>query len=76
MASATMTVRLDEREKSLIADYAKTFGTTASDFMRRSALERIEDDIDIKAWEAAKAEFDANPVTHSNDEVMREFGLR
>lgn len=76
MSSSTMTVRLDDNEKRLIADYAKAFGTTASDFMRRSALERIEDDIDIKAWEAAKAEFDADPTTYSNDEVMREFGLR
>ena len=76
MSSSTMTVRLDDNEKRLIADYAKAFGTTASDFMRRSALERIEYDIDIKAWEAAKAEFDADPTTYSNDEVMREFGLR
>lgn len=63
MASATMTVRLDACEKSLIADYAKTLGTTASDFMRKSALERIEDEIDLRAWNEAKAEFDADPET-------------
>ena len=36
----------------------------------------IEDDIDLRDWKAAKAEFDENPVTYSNDEIMREFGLR
>lgn len=76
MASATMTIRLDSNEKDLIAEYARAFGTSASEFMRRSALERIEDDIDLEAWKAAKAEFDGDPVTYSNDDVMHEFGLR
>ena len=76
MPSSTMTIRLDQNEKTLIADYAQAFGTSVSEFMRKAALERIEDDIDLKTWYAAKAEFDENPVAHSNDEVMREFGLR
>lgn len=76
MASATMTVRMDDCEKALISDYAKTFGTSVSDFMRRAALERIEDELDLKAWNEAKAEFDADPVTISHEEAMRKFGLR
>lgn len=76
MPSATMTIRLSNDEKDLIAEYARAFGTSASEFMRRSALERIEDDIDLKAWKAAKTEFDADPETYSNDDVMHEFGLR
>ena len=38
MLEATMTVRVDDSEKSLISDYARMFGTTASQFMRRCAL--------------------------------------
>lgn len=76
MTSSTMTIRLNQDEKSLIADYARAFGTTASEFVRKAALERIEDDIDLKTWYSAKAEFDENPVAYSSDEVMREFGLR
>ncbi|NHM16087.1 CopG family transcriptional regulator [Eggerthellaceae bacterium zg-887] len=75
MLEATMTVRLDEGEKTLIADYAHTLGTSASQLMRRCTLERIEDEIDVDAYRAAKAEFDKNPISYSNDEVLREFGL-
>lgn len=75
MASATMTIRMDEAEKTLISDYAKTFGTSVSEFMRACALERIEDELDLKAWYEAKAEFDANPVTYSSKEIMEEFSL-
>lgn len=76
MLEATMTVRLDESEKKLITDYARTFGMSVSQFMRRCALERIEDEIDIEAYKAAKAEYDANPVSYSCDEAVKEFRLR
>lgn len=73
MPSTTMTIRLDEREKSLIAAYAKTFGASVSDFMRASALERIEDELDLKAWDQAKAEFDKNPTTYSAAEIAAKY---
>lgn len=75
MASATMTVRIDEAEKALISSYAKLFGTSASEFMRRCALDRIEDELDVKAWHAAKAEYEANPVSYTLDEVEEMLGL-
>lgn len=73
MASATMTVRMDDCEKALILDYAKAFGTTASDFMRRTALERIEDELDLRAWGEAKAEFDADPVIIPASEIAKRY---
>ena len=73
MASATMTVRMDDAEKTLISDYARAFGTSASDFMRKCALERIEDELDLKAWYEAKAEFDADPVTFSAAEIAKKY---
>lgn len=73
MSSATMTVRMDTAEKSLIASYAKVFGTSASEFMRRCALDRIEDELDLKAWEVAKAEFDADPETISAAEIAKKY---
>ena len=76
MLEATMSVRMSDGEKSLITDWAKTCGLTASQFMRRCALEAIEDELDVQAYLDAEAEFDADPVTHPNDDVMREFGLR
>lgn len=75
MLEATMTVRMDDSEKSLISDYARMFGTTASQFMRRCALERIEDEIDVEAYRKAKAAYDANPVSYSLDEAEMMLGL-
>lgn len=73
MASATMTIRMDSSEKTLISDYAQTFGTSVSEFMRRCALERIEDELDLEAWKAAKEEFDKDPVTFSTAEIIGKY---
>lgn len=73
MASTTMTIRLENDEKALISDFATAFGTSVSDFMRKAALERIEDELDLKAWEEAKAEFDADPVTISAAEAAKKY---
>lgn len=73
MASSTMTIRLESEEKALISDYAAAFGTSVSEFMRRVALEYIEDELDLKAWEEAKAEFEADPVTIPAAEIARKY---
>lgn len=73
MSSATITIRMDSAEKSLISDYAKTFGTSVSDFMRRCVLEHIEDELDLEAWKQAKVEFDADPVTISATDIARKY---
>ena len=72
----TVTLRMSDEESRLIKDYAKLHGTTVSEFMRRAALEKIEDDLDIKAAERAYAEYLADPVTYSLDEIEKEFGLK
>ncbi len=72
----TMTVRMGDEETRLIKDYAKLHGITVSDFMRRAALEKIEDELDIKAAEKAYAEYLVDPETISHEELMKEFGLQ
>lgn len=72
-ATSTMTIRMGSDEKSLINDYAKTFGMSASEFVRTAVLDRIEDELDLRAWYEAKAEFDADPVTFSADEIARKY---
>lgn len=73
MASATMTIRLESDEKALISDYATAFGQSVSEFMRKAALERIEDELDLKVWREAKAEFDADPVTLTAGEIAEKY---
>lgn len=72
---ATMTIRMEEDEKSLISEYARMFGTSASQFMRRCALEHIEDEIDVEAYKRAKAAYDAHPVSYTLEEVEEMLGL-
>lgn len=74
--STTFTMRLDDGQKELIAEYAAMHGKSMSEFMLDAALDIIENETDLRDWKAAKAEFDKNPKTYSNDEIMREFGLR
>ena len=70
-----VSVRLTEQETSLIKDYAKLYNTSVSDIIRRAILERIEDELDMRAYEKAKAEYLADPVTYSLDEVAMELGI-
>lgn len=73
MSSSTMTIRLDLTEKELISDYAKTFGMSISEFVRESVLERIEDELDLRAWYEAKAEFDADPVVIPAEDIAKRY---
>lgn len=72
----TVSLRLSEDDTRLIKDYARLHGVTVSEFMRRAALEKIEDELDIRAAEKAYAEYLADPVTYSLDEIEKEFGLQ
>ena len=69
MASATLTIRLDEQDKRLTSEYSKPQGMTLSEFGLTAMLERIEDEIDAADLERAIAEDDGERF--SMDEVMR-----
>jgi uncharacterized protein (DUF1778 family) len=73
MATTTVTLRLAASEKQVLADYAKTFGMSISEFVRTAALSRIEDELDLVAWEEAKRELDADPKTLTADEVAAKY---
>ena len=70
----TMTLRISEEDSRLIQDYARLHGISVSEFLRRAALEKIEDELDIRAAEKAYAAYLADPVTTSHEEIMKEFG--
>lgn len=71
--TTTITLRLAESEKQALMDYAKTFGVSVSEFVRTAALSRIEDELDLVAWDAAKREFDADPRVLSADEMAAKY---
>ena len=76
MIIMTISLRLNESDTMLFKKYAKLNGITVSELVRRSVIEHIEDEYDLKAYEEAMAEFKKNPVTYSLDEVEKELGLR
>ena len=71
MSTASITLRLDAQDKAIIQDYAATFGQSLSEFMRTAALQRIEDETDLRAWREAKADLDADPQVRTADEMAR-----
>lgn len=69
----TISIRMSDAETDMIKAYAQMHGKTVSEFMRQAAIERIEDELDLKAYNEAIAEFRKNPKTYSLDEVEREL---
>lgn len=71
----TVSLRLNDSDSQLIKAYAEMNGISVSELLRKSVLERIEDEFDLKAYEKAMEEYRANPVTYSLEDVMKELDL-
>lgn len=69
----TISVRMTDAETELIKSYAQMHGKTVSDFIRQAVIERIEDELDLKAYEEAITAFKKNPKTYTLDEIEREL---
>jgi uncharacterized protein (DUF1778 family) len=63
----TMTIRIPEEDKQLIKAYAKIHGISVAEMMRSSAIERIEDEFDLRELNEAVAA--SNGVFYSLDEA-------
>ena len=71
-----ISLRVTEKESELIKSFANLYGESVSEYIRRTVMERIEDEFDIQCYNEAKAEFDADPVTYSTDEVAKKLGIK
>ncbi len=71
----TISIRLNSEDTELIKSYADMHGMTVPEFVRRTVLERIEDEYDLKAYEAAMEEYKKNPVTYTHEEVAKMLEL-
>lgn len=72
----TVSIRLNATEDELIRNYADMHGMTVSEFMRQSALEKIEDELDLELFREAKKDFKKNPKVYTLEEAEKELGLR
>lgn len=71
----TISLRLSEKDATLFKKYAELNNITMSELVRQSVMERIEDELDLQAYEKAMKEYKANPVTYSHNEVREMLGL-
>lgn len=71
----TISLRLNTADSELVKAYAEMNGISVSELLRRSVIERIEDEFDLKAYEQAMAEYRKNPVTYTLEEVIEELDL-
>ena len=67
----TVTIRLDNDDKDLIARYARTKGRSVSDIVREAILAQIEDEYDLELYRQAIVEYRKNLVSYSLDEVAK-----
>ena len=72
----SITLRLSDAETQLIKNYAALQGASVSEIVRKAVLEKIEDELDLAAYDRALAEYQTNPVTYSQDEVERMLNAR
>lgn len=68
-------VNLSEEEFNILEERASKNNIGISEYMRRAMLEKLEDDEDIEAANAAYAEYLKNPVASPADEVWARLGL-
>lgn len=71
-----ISLRLSDEDAMLIKKYAEINKMSVSDLIRQSVLEHIENEYDLEMFGNAVAQYRANPVTYSLDEVEKELGLK
>ena len=71
----TISLRLNEKDAMLFKRYAELKNLTMTELVRQSVMEHIEDELDLQAYEEAMAEYKANPVTYTHDEVREMLEL-
>ena len=64
-----------KEDENLIREYAKLHGTSISEFMRQSILEKIEEEYDLRCYEKARLEYEKDSETYTLDEMERELGF-
>lgn len=70
---ATITMRVNDTDATVVRKYAKFEGKTISDFIRDAVFEKIEDQEDLETLRTAVAEDDGVRYTH--EQALRELGL-
>lgn len=71
----TISLRLNDEDSKIIKAYAEMYGMTVSDLVRKTVLERIENEFDLRSYDEAISEYKKNPVTYSHEDVAKMLNL-
>lgn len=71
----TFFINFNDEEERLIKDYSVLKGTTASEFIRHTVMEKIEDELDLEVYEKAIEEHRNNDESITHKEMKKELGL-
>ena len=66
---------LNDVDTKFAQAYAEETGESIGEMAKNALLEHIEDVMDLRAAKIAKAEYEADPVTYTHEEVGRRLGL-
>lgn len=66
---ATISLRLTDEDSNLFKSYAAINNVSLSEMIRNAVYERIEDEYDLRAFDAAMEEYKKNPVTYTHAEI-------
>ena len=69
----TYTFEVDERDRNFLEAYAEETGESVGEMAKNVLLEHVEDIMDARAADIAWAEYEADPVTYTLDEVESEL---
>lgn len=69
----TYTFELDEADKKFAEAYAEEIGESIGEMAKNFMLDSIEDIMDARAADEAWAEYQADPVTYTLDEIESEI---
>lgn len=71
---SSLTIRLDEKERNLLKNYAEFYGISMASALKEAFFEKIEDEID--AEKIMQYEKDGkNEQSYTLDEVRKELGI-
>lgn len=67
----SISLRVSMEDEQLIKQYAEIHNMTISEFIRKTVLEKIEDELDLITYRKVMQEHKANPQTFSLEEVKK-----
>lgn len=73
--SETITIRVSKEDKEIISHYAKVYGLSTSEFIKKLTIEKVEDEIDIQIHQKAMEAYNKDEMVYSLDETERMLNL-